>query len=100
MVHANNYYNVPCDLWDDIKKDKRYFVVNKKINCYDKCMDKLYLDLREYNELTDKYCIKIKEIVKNKTGRDMYHNSYEIPARLFYLPLKEMALCWNMHLRS
>lgn len=77
MVHANNYHNVPCDLWDDIKKDKRYFVVNKKINCHDKCMDNLYLDLREYNELTDKYCIKIKEIVKNKTGRDMYHNSYD-----------------------
>ena len=30
MIHASNYYNVPCDLWDDIKKDKRYFVVNKK----------------------------------------------------------------------
>ena len=40
-------------------------------------MDNLYLNLREYNELTDKYCIMIKEIIKNKTGRDMYHNSYD-----------------------
>ena len=77
MIHASNYYNVPCDLWNDMKKDKRYLIVNKKINCSDNCMEMLYADIKKYNALQDKLCKRFKEIVKNNTRREIYHNDYD-----------------------
>ena len=84
MEHMNKYFNVPFELWDDMKKDKRHLIVNKKINCSDNCMEMLYADIKKYNALQDKLCKRFKEIVKNNTRREIYHNDYD----------RQMVVCW------